>query len=395
MSVINRSPVNTTSGTGYRYWQDEDFTRMEARLMSEGVDMNTSSTALEVTERALGANMSVDVASGYCLVEITRSGRVFKVWVENTATANLAISSNASGSTRYDLVCVKVDTTLDPDTQADNMCSLIIVEGTGGAGVPSTPSNHLKLAEVEVINGAVTIPNAKITDTRVALPALDDIATNTSDILTHDHTGTDSVIIDHYQATNYGTRSYYQAYVRDLSYGTGTGGSYTTGNWADRVSTGTGANYYAYFSGSLSFGLNYSSNHYYSCTFLTASITDVDTFTGLAQWGNVAVNSVRTSVTAHIGFFTQGSTIYASNANGIYQTKTACSATYLGSNPIRLSYKRYSGSIYFYVNGVLQATHTTNLPSGSPESWNGISVDSAVINRAYYLPHGSLVISVL
>jgi len=51
MSVINRSSVNTPTGGSYRYWQDEDFTRMEAQLMSEGVDTASSATALEVTEK--------------------------------------------------------------------------------------------------------------------------------------------------------------------------------------------------------------------------------------------------------------------------------------------------------------------------------------------------------
>jgi len=44
---------------------------------------------------------------------------------------------------------------------------LVAVTGTPGAGVPSTPDNYAKLAEVEVANGASTIVNADITDSRV------------------------------------------------------------------------------------------------------------------------------------------------------------------------------------------------------------------------------------
>jgi hypothetical protein len=42
----------------------------------------------------------------------------------------------------------------------------VVVKGTPGAGVPATPANHYKLAEVEVVNGETEIENSMITDTR-------------------------------------------------------------------------------------------------------------------------------------------------------------------------------------------------------------------------------------
>jgi len=79
----------------------------------------------------------------------------------------LEIAENTSGSTRIDLACVKVDKTITPDEHASNISTAIIVQGTPGAGTPATPDNYLKLAEVEVANGAATIVNVDITDSRV------------------------------------------------------------------------------------------------------------------------------------------------------------------------------------------------------------------------------------
>lgn len=79
----------------------------------------------------------------------------------------LAIAANSSGQTRIDLVCLKIDPGAAPDYYASDVAELIIVQGTPGAGVPATPANYLKLAEVTVVNGATEIEDADITDSRV------------------------------------------------------------------------------------------------------------------------------------------------------------------------------------------------------------------------------------
>lgn len=83
-----------------------------------------------------------------------------------TASRTLAIDSNSSGQTRYDLACIKIDPAEAPDKFGSDISELIIVKGTPGAGVPATPTYYDVLAEIEVINGAVTITDAKITDKR-------------------------------------------------------------------------------------------------------------------------------------------------------------------------------------------------------------------------------------
>jgi len=84
-----------------------------------------------------------------------------------TVSTEVAITANTSGSARIDLICAKMDTTITPDKHASNIATLVAVAGTPGAGAPTLPDNYAKLAEVEVANGASTIVNADITDSRV------------------------------------------------------------------------------------------------------------------------------------------------------------------------------------------------------------------------------------
>lgn len=86
-----------------------------------------------------------------------------------TGSRTVAIASNSSGSTRIDLICLKLDPGTVPDSTASNVASLIRVAGTPGASQPATPSNHLLLAVVTVVNGASSIANAAIADSRTQI----------------------------------------------------------------------------------------------------------------------------------------------------------------------------------------------------------------------------------
>ena len=78
----------------------------------------------------------------------------------------VTIDNNVSGSTRIDIVCVKVDKAIAPNADADNIATKVVIKGTPGGGTPSTPANHYKLAEITVVNGETAIENSMITDKR-------------------------------------------------------------------------------------------------------------------------------------------------------------------------------------------------------------------------------------
>lgn len=137
-------------------------------LQFEGV-VDLSAGHLLITQ-ADTPGMSVKYAQGKAYVKndsFTEFSSNLKFWdVVVDATGTVAISSNASGSTRFDLVCLKIDTGATPDANASNVASVAVVQGTPGAGEPALPTNHLLLAVVEVSDGATSIVNADIEDSR-------------------------------------------------------------------------------------------------------------------------------------------------------------------------------------------------------------------------------------
>jgi len=111
--------------------------------------------------------MSVTVATGKAYIYISSLLSYYRTILD--AAATLSIASNSSGSTRIDLICIKIDTGATPDANASNVASVVVVQGTPGGGAPATPANHYKLAEVTVASGAATIVTANIADSRTQL----------------------------------------------------------------------------------------------------------------------------------------------------------------------------------------------------------------------------------
>jgi hypothetical protein len=144
-------------------------------VIASGVKDLSSDNHWKVTEKGGGADMSVDVAAGRCAIRGTTSNLYP---ARNTATVNKAIGNNSSGNPRKDAVVVYIDLAASPDAGSTNVVKLMVVAGTPAAS-PTAPSDadiqtavgasnpFLRLADVNVINGATSIANADITDQRV------------------------------------------------------------------------------------------------------------------------------------------------------------------------------------------------------------------------------------
>ena len=144
-------------------------------VVLSGVKDLSTDAHFKVTEKGGGADMSVDIATGRAMIRGT-SSNVYPA--RNTATINKAIGNNASGNARIDAVVVYIDLAASPDAGSTNVAKTLVVAGTPAAS-PTPPSDSdiqtavggsnpfLRLAEVAVANGAVTIVNANITDKRV------------------------------------------------------------------------------------------------------------------------------------------------------------------------------------------------------------------------------------
>lgn len=155
-------------------YNDDELQQLQTLLFGEGVfgDPSTGTLGLQVTERT-SPDMNVEISTGKALIEVTVSGRTFKVVVENTATETVAIASNVSGSNRVDAIIVRVDVDTEPNALKTNIATIERVAGTGasalsdGAITTAVGSDGwYRLADVTVPNGTSDIENGDITDTR-------------------------------------------------------------------------------------------------------------------------------------------------------------------------------------------------------------------------------------
>lgn len=144
-------------------------------IKSSGL-IDISGDQLQVVEQA-SPDMTVKVNDGRAYIKGT-TGNAYPVRVDTDT--NVAISANASGNDRIDVLILYIDKSAAADDEASNVAKLYVVEGTP-AGSPVAPDNtaiqadigasnpYILLAEIEVANGASSITNSEITDSRSLL----------------------------------------------------------------------------------------------------------------------------------------------------------------------------------------------------------------------------------
>jgi hypothetical protein len=128
-----------------------------AALTPAGGVFPANSANLKITAPVSG--LTVNVAPGYVMVPSTTAqngGYRFGLM----SSGSLTVASNASGSTRKDLVLATV-------TDLGSSSSTAVIQYvTGTTSLPSIPASSIVLAEVDVTNGASSITSGMITDKR-------------------------------------------------------------------------------------------------------------------------------------------------------------------------------------------------------------------------------------
>lgn len=144
-------------------------------------------------------NMTVFVNDGIVYVPNSIydefSATTTKFWrVVINGEGAITIAANSSGSTRIDLICVKVDKTVIPDEFGLNVATLIRVAGTPGGGTPATPADHYVLANVTVTNGETAINTGDISDQRDQLVFNTDFGGGFGDVSSNTASSVDSEV---------------------------------------------------------------------------------------------------------------------------------------------------------------------------------------------------------
>jgi hypothetical protein len=176
--VTLRQPLWMELGS---YSATQDRQALAALFSQPGV---IGPTDLEVVQRGAGANMSVDVAAGSCVVGGTTAALQGNYLCQSDAVANVVIAASPSlGNSRIDLIVAQVrDQDIDLGTHND--WELIAVTGTPAATgtqvAPALPASSVLLATIAVGPLAATIVTANITDNRVLTGSAHPLAVLTS-----------------------------------------------------------------------------------------------------------------------------------------------------------------------------------------------------------------------
>jgi hypothetical protein len=166
-----------TGGTNNHETTSEEANAIATDFIGEGIVStvaNTSGVAPATGGFAVNAqgtpDMTVAVSSGVAYVQGTPSSQNSQMFrVKNSASSNVTISANSSGSTKYDWVYISLNATNlnTPNTAGDNVATLTTSRSSSASTDDGTPPTYgYALAVVTVANGASSISNSMIRDVR-------------------------------------------------------------------------------------------------------------------------------------------------------------------------------------------------------------------------------------
>jgi hypothetical protein len=165
---VRAYPINSSSAATTKPGvNDYDLLRFPTEFLEEGVV-----SGFAVSQYSGGANMSVDIAAGIALIEITNTnvahGKTYKTWFENTATVTKAITTADPTNPRKDRVVLRIDVSTNPDANAANIAVIEVLAGTpaGSPSAPAEPANAITLAIIDIPASDTTISTGQITDSR-------------------------------------------------------------------------------------------------------------------------------------------------------------------------------------------------------------------------------------
>lgn len=143
-----------------------------------GIGLNTGSggTGSFAPNAQASPGMSIRVSSGQAYVTGTPTGGTSQtVRVSMDTFEDVTIASNSTGGTRYDWVYIKLDADkmVNPAVDASDVATLVTSRSTSSSTDNGTPPTYgYCIAVVTVANGASSITNSNITDSRTVTGAV-------------------------------------------------------------------------------------------------------------------------------------------------------------------------------------------------------------------------------
>lgn len=155
-----------------------------ASTATSGVGSGFASGVVGITNGATGADpnhFSVQ-ADGSDLILTIRGGWAFVVkdagttsfaplayMIESSAPVTYTVPGNASGTTRVDTICLRIDQSISPDATGSNLPTIYNVQGGASSALGNAPTDgalYFPLALVTIDNGETSLTSADVTDKR-------------------------------------------------------------------------------------------------------------------------------------------------------------------------------------------------------------------------------------
>lgn len=133
---------------------------LAAMFSAEGV-LDVDAGQLQVTQRAAGANFSVDIAAGRCAIQGDDISDQGIYLCTSTVTENRAIPAAPASGTHQHRVVARVRDKLHNGAETTYDWVLEVLADTG-TGMPALPGSAIHLATVTVAAGATAVTDADI-----------------------------------------------------------------------------------------------------------------------------------------------------------------------------------------------------------------------------------------
>lgn len=156
----------TSDGAGAVTYTANEWRTLLTNLFTEGI---LGAGSFAVTQRAAGANMQLDIAAGVAVLTGDDAAGQGRYLIRDDAADTEAVTISTANPTnpRIDRVGIQLrDPSEGGASGRDAIFSVVTGTAAASPSAPAAPDSFLTLALVAVAEGATSITNANITDSR-------------------------------------------------------------------------------------------------------------------------------------------------------------------------------------------------------------------------------------